>query len=118
MSTVTRKTEKVYLDLKTFRELTKWSVYKIHRETDIPLQSLYNYLKDESDPKYREPKLFIKRLLGEIYSHMSPPYSWFIVVALSFVEGAFFCEIESIQVDCGQRLIISLWLVPFFIRGL
>ncbi len=72
MSTITRKTEKVYLDPKTFRERTKWSVYRIHRETDIPLQSLYNYLKDESDPRYREPKPYIKRLLGEIYAHLSP----------------------------------------------
>lgn len=71
MPTVSKKTEKVYLDPKTFRELTKWSVYKMSRETDIPLYSLYNYLKDESDPKYREPKLYIKRLLGEIYSHLS-----------------------------------------------
>lgn len=70
MSTLARKTEKIYLDPKSFRERTKWSVYKISRETDIPLQSLYNYLKDESDPKYREPKPYIKRLLGEIYSHL------------------------------------------------
>jgi hypothetical protein len=55
--------------------LTKWSLYKIARETDIPLQSLYCYLKDESDPKYREPKPYIKRLLGEIYSHLPVPGS-------------------------------------------
>ncbi len=67
MSRLSKKTEKVYLDPKTFRELTEWSVYRIARETDIPLYSLYNYLKDESDPKYREPKPYIKRLLGEIY---------------------------------------------------
>jgi hypothetical protein len=60
-----------YIDPKTFRALTNWSVYKIARETDIPLQSLYNYLKDPTDPKYREPKPYIKRLLGEIYSHLA-----------------------------------------------
>jgi hypothetical protein len=76
MPTITRKTEKVYLDLKTFRELTGWSVYKIHRETDIPLQSLYNYLKDKADPKYREQKPYIKRLFGEIYySRLALPRS-------------------------------------------
>lgn len=60
------------LDPKTFRQLTQWSVYKISRETEIPLHSLYNYLKAESDPKYREPKPYIKRLLGEIYSRLHP----------------------------------------------
>jgi hypothetical protein len=60
-----------HIDPKTFRALTNWSVYKIARETDIPLQSLYNYLKDPTDPKYREPKPYIKRLLGEIYSHLA-----------------------------------------------
>jgi hypothetical protein len=69
MTNIPRKLEKRYLTPKEFREITKWSVYKIARETDIPLQSLYCYLKDESDPKYREPKLCIKRLLGEIYAH-------------------------------------------------
>ena len=59
-----------YIDPKTFRELTNWSVYKIARETDIPLQSLYNYLKEPTDPKYREPKSYIKRLLWEIYSRL------------------------------------------------
>lgn len=59
-----------HLDPKTFRQLTQWSVYKISRETEIPLHSLYNYLKAESDPKYREPKPYRKRLLGEIYSRL------------------------------------------------
>lgn len=59
-----------HIDPKTFRELTSWSVYKMARETDIPIQSLYNYLKEPSDPKYREPKLYIKRLFGEIYSRL------------------------------------------------
>lgn len=63
MTTLPRKS----LDPKTFRQLTQWSVYKISRETEIPLHSLYNYLKSETDPKYREPKPYIKRLLGEIY---------------------------------------------------
>ncbi len=71
MSTITHR----HIDPKTFRDLTKWSLYKIARETDIPLQSLYCYLKDESDPKYREPKPYIKRLLGEIYSHLPVPGS-------------------------------------------
>ena len=61
-----------HLDPKTFKQLTQWSIYKISRETDIPVYSLYNYLKAESDPKYREPKLYIKRLLGEIYSRLTP----------------------------------------------
>lgn len=60
-----------HIDPKTFRELTKWSVYKIARETDIPLQSLYNYLKEPADPKYREPKPYINRLLGEIYCRLT-----------------------------------------------
>ena len=59
-----------HIDPKAFRELTSWSVYKMARETDIPIQSLYNYLKEPSDPKYREPKLYIKRLFGEIYSRL------------------------------------------------
>lgn len=59
-----------YIDPKDFRELTKWSVYKMARETDIPEQSLYNYLKEPTDPKYREPKPYIKRLFGEIYSRL------------------------------------------------
>lgn len=59
-----------HIDPKAFRELTRWSVYKMARETDIPIQSLYNYLKEPSDPKYREPKLYIKRLFGEIYSRL------------------------------------------------
>jgi len=61
-----------HIDPKTFRQLTQWSVYRIARETDIPVDSLYNYLKPESDPKYREPKPYIKRLLGEIYSRLHP----------------------------------------------
>lgn len=60
------------LDLKSFRRLTKWSIYKLSRETGIPLQSLYNYLKEPSDPKYRKPKPYIERLLWEIYSHLPP----------------------------------------------
>lgn len=56
-----------HIDPKTFRALTKWSVYKMARETDIPLHSLYNYLKEPTDPKYREPKPYINRLFGEIY---------------------------------------------------
>ncbi len=67
---MTKITSPRHLDLKTFRSLTNWSVYKIARETDIPLQSLYNYLKDPTDPKYREQKPFIKRLLGMIYSSL------------------------------------------------
>lgn len=58
------------LDPKTFRELTKWSVYKMARETGIPVHSIYNYLKEPTDPKYREPKIYIKRLFGEIYSRL------------------------------------------------
>jgi hypothetical protein len=50
-----------------FRALTGWSVYKIERETEIPLGSLYCYLKDEGDPNYRAPKPFVNRLLGELY---------------------------------------------------
>jgi hypothetical protein len=70
MPTITRKTEKVYLTPKEFRQLTKWSVYKIARETDIPQDSIYNYLKDPSDPKYREPKPFVNRLLGLLYQSL------------------------------------------------
>lgn len=61
-----------YLDPKTFKQLTQWSIYKISRETDIPVQTLYSYLKVESDPKYRKPKPYIERLLGEIYSRIVP----------------------------------------------
>jgi hypothetical protein len=50
-----------------FRALTGWSVYKMERETQIPLGSLYCYLKDADDPTYREPKPFVKRLFGELY---------------------------------------------------
>ena len=67
MPTITKNR---HIDPKAFRELTRWSVYKMARETDIPIQSLYNYLKEPSDPKYREPKLYIKRLFGEIYSRL------------------------------------------------
>ena len=67
MPTITKNR---HIDPKAFRELTSWSVYKMARETDIPIQSLYNYLKEPSDPKYREPKLYIKRLFGEIYSRL------------------------------------------------
>lgn len=63
-------TKNRHIDPKAFRELTSWSVYKMARETDIPIQSLYNYLKEPNDPKYREPKLYIKRLFGEIYSRL------------------------------------------------
>ena len=76
-----------HLDPKTFKQLTQWSIYKISRETDIPVYSLYNYLKAESDPKYREPKLYIKRLLGEIYSRLTPEW---VVAALSLIGGGFF----------------------------
>ncbi len=50
-----------------FRSLTGWSVYKMERETDIPIASLYRYLKDSDDPTYREPKPFVNRLFGELY---------------------------------------------------
>jgi hypothetical protein len=50
-----------------FRALTGWSVYRMARETEIPLKSLYCYLKDVDDPTYREPKPFVNRLFGELY---------------------------------------------------
>jgi hypothetical protein len=62
-------TEKLSLTPAEFRQLTGWSVYKIHRLTDIPIHSLYNYLKSPEDPNYREPKPFIKRYFGLIYQH-------------------------------------------------
>jgi hypothetical protein len=70
MKILTRKLEKRSITPKEFRDATKWSVYKMARETDIPLYSLYNYLKDPSDPKYREPKPYINRLFGEIYQNL------------------------------------------------
>jgi hypothetical protein len=50
-----------------FRALTGWSVYKMSRVSDIPLQSLYNYLKSPDDPRYREPKPFINRFFAVLY---------------------------------------------------
>jgi hypothetical protein len=70
MPRIARKVEKKYLTPKEFRELTKWSVYEIAKEADIPQDSVYNYLKDPSDPKYREPKPYINRLFGLIYQSL------------------------------------------------
>lgn len=56
---------------KEFRQLTTWSVYKMSRETAIPLQTLYSYLKNPGDPGYRESKPFINRLFGELYQKLN-----------------------------------------------
>jgi hypothetical protein len=60
-------TEKPSLTPAEFRDLTQWSVYKMHRESEIPLHTLYAYLKNPEDPNYRKPKPFIKRQFGLIY---------------------------------------------------
>jgi len=54
---------------KEFRELTGWSLKKISRETEIPLFTLYGYFKEPGDAHYREPKPFVNRLFGELYTH-------------------------------------------------
>jgi hypothetical protein len=64
MKSITLKSE---LTPAEFRQLTGWTVYKMARVSGVPLYSMYNYLKDKSDPKYREPKLFINRLFAIIY---------------------------------------------------
>jgi hypothetical protein len=58
MSSITLKSE---LSPAEFRRLTGWTVAKMARASNIPLYSLYNYLKDKGDPKYREPKPFVNR---------------------------------------------------------
>jgi len=64
MATITLKTS---LTPREFRNLTGWSMYKMSHASGIPLYSLYNYMKAEDDPKYREPKPFINRLFAIIY---------------------------------------------------
>jgi len=64
MNTITLKNS---LTPREFRNLTGWSMYKMSHASGIPLYSLYNYMKAEDDPKYREPKPFINRLFSIIY---------------------------------------------------
>jgi hypothetical protein len=64
MATITLKS---FVTPREFRTLTGWSVYKMSHASGIPLYSLYNYMKSEDDPKYREPKPFINRLFAILY---------------------------------------------------
>ncbi|MDB9514777.1 hypothetical protein PN499_26595 [Kamptonema animale CS-326] len=64
-------TKRPSLTPKEFRQLTGWSVYKMARESEIPLPSLYNYLKEPEDPAYREPKPFINRMFGLMYESIN-----------------------------------------------
>ncbi len=59
--------EKQSLTPKEFREMTKWSVYKMARVSMIPEKTIYAYLKEPTDPYYREPKPYINRLFALIY---------------------------------------------------
>lgn len=67
MKIVAEKLEKEYLTPKEFRQLTQWSVYKMARFSEIPIGTMYCYLKDATDPYYREPKPYIKKLFALIY---------------------------------------------------
>ncbi|TAE15495.1 MAG: hypothetical protein EAZ94_04355 [Oscillatoriales cyanobacterium] len=57
----------ISLSPQEFRKLTGWSVYKISRETGIPLQTLYCYLREPGAPGYREPKPQITLLFGLLH---------------------------------------------------
>jgi hypothetical protein len=55
------------LSPREFRDRTGWTMQRMSDNSSIPLYSLYNYMKDKEDPKYREPKAFVCRLFAVLY---------------------------------------------------
>lgn len=56
---------------KDFRAKHKWSLAKLHEETEIPIDTLRGFLSPIDSNRYREPKPYICRYFGEIDRRIS-----------------------------------------------